>query len=90
MGLAAGRKGHERAEPERVRPHPGAWDPPVDGFYQNAFHPIRQAYSEAHQKNVMPTSPFIDAENILAHEFHADDRAGGQGLEVVEPELAAE
>jgi len=65
-GLAAGRKGRERAEPERVRPHPGAWHPPVDGFYENAFHLIRQAYSEAHQKNLMPTSPFTDARKAFS------------------------
>ena len=31
------------------------------GFYENAFHMIRQVYDEAHQKNLMPTSPFTDA-----------------------------
>ena len=31
------------------------------GFYENAFHMIRQVYAEANQKKLMPTSPFTDA-----------------------------
>jgi uncharacterized protein with NAD-binding domain and iron-sulfur cluster len=31
------------------------------GFYENAFHMIRQIYAEAHTKILMPTSPFTDA-----------------------------
>jgi uncharacterized protein with NAD-binding domain and iron-sulfur cluster len=31
------------------------------GFYENAFHMIRQIYAEAHTKILVPTSPFTDA-----------------------------
>jgi uncharacterized protein with NAD-binding domain and iron-sulfur cluster len=31
------------------------------GFYENAFHMIRQVYDEAHKNNLMPDSPFTDA-----------------------------
>src|SRR5277367_1723701 len=31
------------------------------GFYENAFHMIRQVYDEANQKGLMPDSPFTDA-----------------------------
>ena len=31
------------------------------GFYENAFHLIRQIYDEAHSKILMPSSPFTDA-----------------------------
>ena len=36
------------------------------GFYENAFHLIRQAYNEAHQNNLMPTSPFTDARKAFS------------------------
>jgi len=36
------------------------------GFYENAFHLIRQAYDEAHRKNLMPTSPFTDARKAFS------------------------
>lgn len=36
------------------------------GFYENAFQLIRQAYAEAHQKNLMPTSPFTDARKAFS------------------------
>jgi uncharacterized protein with NAD-binding domain and iron-sulfur cluster len=31
------------------------------GFYENAFHMIRQVYDEANKKGLMPHSPFTDA-----------------------------
>jgi uncharacterized protein with NAD-binding domain and iron-sulfur cluster len=36
------------------------------GFYENAFHLIRQAYDEAREKNLMPTSPFTDARKAFS------------------------
>jgi len=39
---------------------------PLDGFYENAFQLIRQAYAEAHQKNLMPTSAFTDARKAFS------------------------
>jgi uncharacterized protein with NAD-binding domain and iron-sulfur cluster len=36
------------------------------GFYENAFQLIRQAYAEANQKNLMPTSPFTDARKAFS------------------------
>jgi uncharacterized protein with NAD-binding domain and iron-sulfur cluster len=36
------------------------------GFYENAFQMIRQVYDEAHQKNLMPQSPFTDARKAFS------------------------
>jgi uncharacterized protein with NAD-binding domain and iron-sulfur cluster len=36
------------------------------GFYENAFHMIRRAYAEAHQKRLMPQSPFTDARKAFS------------------------
>jgi uncharacterized protein with NAD-binding domain and iron-sulfur cluster len=36
------------------------------GFYENAFQLIRQAYDEAHAKNLMPQSPFTDARKAFS------------------------
>jgi len=36
------------------------------GFYENAFHLIRQVYDEAHGKNLMPDSPFTDARKAFS------------------------
>jgi uncharacterized protein with NAD-binding domain and iron-sulfur cluster len=36
------------------------------GFYENAFHIIRQAYDEAHAKNLMPHSPFQSARDAFS------------------------
>ncbi len=36
------------------------------GFYENAFRVIREVYDEAHQKNLMPASPFTDAKKAFS------------------------
>ena len=36
------------------------------GFYENAFQMIRRIYDEAHQKNLMPQSPFTDARKAFS------------------------
>ncbi len=53
-----GASGRNRKMSDRIQEHGiHLWM----GFYENAFHLIRQVYDEAHQKNLMPTSPFTDA-----------------------------
>jgi len=53
-----GASGRNRSMHDRIEEHGiHLWM----GFYENAFRVIRQVYDEAHQKNLMPTSPFTDA-----------------------------
>jgi uncharacterized protein with NAD-binding domain and iron-sulfur cluster len=53
-----GASGRNRKMSDRIQEHGiHLWM----GFYENAFHMIRQVYDEANQKNLMPASPFTDA-----------------------------
>jgi uncharacterized protein with NAD-binding domain and iron-sulfur cluster len=58
-----GASGRNRSVSDRIQEHGiHLWM----GFYENAFHLIRQAYTEAQQKNLMPTSPFTDARKAFS------------------------
>jgi uncharacterized protein with NAD-binding domain and iron-sulfur cluster len=58
-----GASGRNQAMSDRIQEHGiHLWM----GFYENAFHLIRQAYDEARQKNLMPTSPFTDARKAFS------------------------
>ena len=58
-----GASGRNRAISDRIQEHGiHLWM----GFYENAFQLIRQAYTEAHQKNLMPASPFTDARKAFS------------------------
>ena len=66
MGWRLGGKGSQRPEQQmstefRSTAFICGW-----AFYENAFHLIRQAYNEAHQNNLMPTSPFTDARKAFS------------------------
>lgn len=52
-----GASGRNRSMHDRIEEHGiHLWM----GFYENAFRVIRRVYDEAHQNNLMPTSPFTD------------------------------
>lgn len=58
-----GASGRNQAISDRIQEHGiHLWM----GFYENAFHLIRQAYDEAHRKNLMPASPFTDARKAFS------------------------
>ena len=58
-----GASGRNQAISDRIQEHGiHLWM----GFYENAFHLIRQAYDEAHKKNLMPASPFTDARKAFS------------------------
>ncbi len=58
-----GASGRNREMSDRIQEHGiHLWM----GFYENAFNLIRQVYAEANQKNLMPTSPFTDAQKAFS------------------------
>src|ERR1700723_2315508 len=58
-----GASGRNRGTSDRIQEH---GIPLWMGFYENAFQMIRQVYDEAHQKNLMPQSPFTDARKAFS------------------------